>query len=142
FLEFHGNEAGLAQDRTFVEVIIADYGCENVEFEADMAARDRLWEARHKVLCANVHRQAGKHLIVTDVYVSTSHSAGSIKDARDAVDASGFTGGSYGHAGDGNCHISLLIDVDTEMEKATQLNEHIVDYALTRGGTCTGEHGV
>ena len=35
-----------------------------------------------------------------------------------------------------------MIDVDTEMEKATQLNEHIVDYALTRGGTCTGEHGV
>ena len=142
FLEFHGNEAGLAQDRTFVEDIIADYGCENLEFEADTAGRNRLWEARHKVLYAYVHGHPGKHLMITDVCVPTSAFAGAIKDARDAVDASGLTGGIAGHAGDGNYHIFLMIDVDTEMEKATQLNEHIVDYALTRGGTCTGEHGV
>lgn len=142
FLEFHGNEAGLAQDRTFVEDILRDFKCQHLEFEADTAGRNRLWEARHKVLYAYVHGHPGKRLMITDVCVPTSTFAGAIKDARDAVDASGLTGGIAGHAGDGNYHIFLMIDVETEMEKAIQLNEHIVDYALIQGGTCTGEHGV
>src|SRR5699024_8562167 len=130
FLEFHGNEAGLAQDRTFVEDILRDFKCQHLEFEADTAGRNRLWEARHKVLYAYVHGHPGKRLMITDVCVPTSTFAGAIKDARDAVDASGLTGGIAGHAGDGNYHIFLMIDVETEMEKAIQLNEHIVDYAL------------
>lgn len=142
FLEFHGNEAGLAQDKTFVEDILQDFHCQNLEFEADTAERNRLWEARHKVLYAYVHGHPGKRLMITDVCVPTSTFAGAIKDARDAVKASGLTGGIAGHAGDGNYHIFLMIDVETEMEKAIQLNEHIVDYALMQGGTCTGEHGV
>lgn len=29
-----------------------------------------------------------------------------------------------------------------EVKEAKRLNEEIVEYALTKGGTCTGEHGV
>ena len=29
-----------------------------------------------------------------------------------------------------------------EVKKADEINESIVQYALKRGGTCTGEHGV
>lgn len=37
-----------------------------------------------------------------------------------------------------------MIDTNDKQEinKAEQLNEQIVMYALARGGTCTGEHGV
>lgn len=37
-----------------------------------------------------------------------------------------------------------MIDTDNpvEMENAEEYNRYIVEYALKRGGSCTGEHGV
>lgn len=144
FLEFHGNEAGLEQDVDFTREIVNDYRCREMAFETDTAARNRLWEARHNAAYAYIHGNPGKKQMVTDVCLPISELAGAIKDAREAIEASGLVGGIVGHVGDGNYHILLMIDVNkaTDIEKANEVNERIVDYALTRGGTCTGEHGV
>src|SRR5699024_9398156 len=143
-MEFHGNEAGLKQDVAFMRDIVADYHCKAIAFETDTAGRNRLWEARHNVAYAYIHGHPGKKQMVTDVCVPISELAGAIKDARSAVKSSGLDGGIVGHVGDGNYHILLMVDVDNpaDIEKADAVNEHIVDYALARGGTCTGEHGV
>jgi D-lactate dehydrogenase (cytochrome) len=144
FMEFHGNEAGLKQDVAFMKEIVTDYQCKGIEFETDTAARNRLWEARHNTAYAFIHGYPGKKQMVTDVCLPISHLAGAIKDAREAVANSGLTGGIVGHVGDGNYHILLMIDVHNpeDIAAADKVNERIVDYALTRGGTCTGEHGV
>lgn len=144
FLEFHGNEAGLRQDVEFMKEIVTDINCQKIEFESDTAARNRLWESRHNAAYAYIHGHPGKKQMVTDVCLPISELAGAIKDAREAVEQSGLEGGIVGHVGDGNYHILLMIDVNnpSDIEKANIVNEHIVDYALARGGTCTGEHGV
>ncbi|GGB46815.1 2-hydroxy-acid oxidase [Lentibacillus populi] len=144
FLEFHGNEAGLKQDVEFTREIVFDRNCQDIEFETDTAGRNRLWEARHNAAYAYIHGHPGKKQMVTDVCVPISELAGAVKDARKAVEKSGLAGGIVGHVGDGNYHILLMIDVNDpkDIEKANVVNEQIVDYALTRGGTCTGEHGV
>ncbi|WP_077324700.1 FAD-binding oxidoreductase [Virgibacillus siamensis] len=144
FLEFHGNEAGLQQDVEFMKEIVMDMNCQEIEFESDTAARNRLWEARHNVAYAYIHGHPGKKQMVTDVCVPISELAGAVKDARAAVNESGLAGGIVGHVGDGNYHILLMIDVNdpNDIEKANKVNERIVEYALERGGTCTGEHGV
>ncbi|OZU87151.1 2-hydroxy-acid oxidase [Virgibacillus indicus] len=144
FLEFHGNEAGLEQDVGFTKEIVSDFNCKELTFETNTAARNRLWEARHNAAYAYIHGNPGKRQMVTDVCLPISELAGAIKDARAAVEASGLVGGIVGHVGDGNYHILLMIDVNnpSDIDKANQVNEHIVGYALARGGTCTGEHGV
>ncbi|MFD1040517.1 FAD-binding oxidoreductase [Virgibacillus byunsanensis] len=144
FLELHGNEAGLKHDVEFMNEIVNDMNCKEIEFESDTAARNRLWEARHNVAYAFIHGHPGRKQMVTDVCLPISELAGAIKDAREAVEESGLAGGIVGHVGDGNYHILLMIDVNQpeEIEKATKVNERIVNYALARGGTCTGEHGV
>lgn len=144
FLEFHGNEAGLQQDVAFTKEILHDHGCKELAFESDTAARNKLWEARHNAAYAYLHGNPGKKQMVTDVCLPISELAGAIKDAREAVETSGLTGGIVGHVGDGNYHILLMVDVDNleDIDKATKVNERIVAYALARGGTCTGEHGV
>ncbi|MFA1819814.1 FAD-binding oxidoreductase [Virgibacillus oceani] len=144
FLEFHGNEAGLQQDVEFTKEILNDHDCKELAFESDTAARNKLWEARHNAAYAYLHGNPGKKQMVTDVCLPISELAGAIKDAREAVESSELTGGIVGHVGDGNYHILLMVDVDNpkDIEKANQVNERIVKYALARGGTCTGEHGV
>ncbi|WP_431800444.1 FAD-binding oxidoreductase [Halobacillus andaensis] len=144
FLEFHGNEPGLRHDVTFTKEIVEDHNCEEIYFEEDNAARNRLWEARHNLAYAYIHGNPGKKLMVTDVCVPISELAGAIKHAREAIDHLNLDGGILGHVGDGNYHILLMLNMDDseEVNKAEQLNERIVGYALERGGTCTGEHGV
>jgi D-lactate dehydrogenase (cytochrome) len=46
--------------------------------------------------------------------------------------------------GDGNVHVALWVDPDDagELDRAAQLVDALVDDALARGGTCSGEHGI
>ena len=144
FMEFHGNEAGLQYDVDLAEKLAQENDCEEFLFETDSKARALLWDVRHSLAYAFVHKSPGKKMMVTDVVVPMSELGGAIHDARTAIDSIGLDGAVLGHVGDGNYHTIVMIDTNdaVEMEKAHQLNEHLVDYALSRGGSCTGEHGV
>lgn len=144
FLEFHGNEAGLKQDVEFMQEIVKGHSCEEVAFETDTAARNRLWEARHNLAYAYIHGYPGKKMMVTDVCLPISELAGAVGHARDNLMELGLPGGIVGHVGDGNFHALVMMDMANpeEVEKALEFNERIVLNALERGGTCTGEHGV
>lgn len=144
FLEFHGNEAGLKQDVEFMKEIVAEYNCEGIEFETDNAARNQLWDARHNIAYAYIHGNPGKKLMVTDVCLPISELAGAIEHAREALNTLALPGGIVGHVGDGNFHVLLMIDMNDadDIKRTNEFNEMIVMYALERGGTCTGEHGV
>ncbi|TWT05208.1 FAD-binding protein [Planococcus sp. CPCC 101016] len=144
FLEFHGNEAGLMQDVDFAKEILLDSGCSEFKFEQDSLARNLLWDARHNLAYAAMRANPGKKLMVTDVCLPISELAGGIEGAIKALPEYGLIGGIVGHVGDGNYHVLLMIDVEDaeEMARAEKFNQHIVEYALARGGSCTGEHGV
>lgn len=144
FLEFHGNEAGLAQDVEFTKEIMKDNGCFEIEFETDTAARHKLWDARHNLAYAFIHGYKGKKMMTTDVCVSISDLAEAVLFARAELEKINLPGGVLGHVGDGNFHALVMIDMQNaeEVEKAKNFNEALVNFALERGGTCTGEHGV
>lgn len=144
FMEFHGSEAALEYDVDFARKIAADNQCEDFLFETDSKARAQLWDARHNLAYAFVHKTPGKKMMVTDVVVPMSELGGAVLDARKAIDGIGLDGAVLGHVGDGNYHTIVMIDTNdpVEMEKAHQLNAHLVHYAHSRGGSCTGEHGV
>lgn len=144
FLEFHGNKAGLEADVAFTKDIMEGHGCDDFISETDNAARNQLWDARHNLAYAYIHDHVGKKMMLTDVAVPISELANAVLYAREELNKLDIPGGILGHVGDGNFHSILMIDMDNEEEiqKAHQFNENVVLYALARGGTCTGEHGV
>lgn len=144
FFEFHGNKSGLEEDIQLTKEIVNDHYCQDFIYESDQSKRNQLWEARHHVAYAFIHNYRGRKFMVTDVCLPISELAGAIRHAREALLTSGLPGGIVGHVGDGNYHINLMIDFDDpeEIERANQLNDQIVEYAIAREGTCTGEHGV
>lgn len=144
FLEFHGNEAGLQADVDFTKEIMEDFGAEQLLSETNNAARNQLWDARHNLAYAYVHDHVGKEMMLTDVAVPISELANAVTYARTELDKLQLPGGVLGHVGDGNFHSIIMVNMDKEEEvnKAKIFNEKVVLYALERGGTCTGEHGV
>jgi D-lactate dehydrogenase (cytochrome) len=144
FVEFQGNEAGLAQDIEFATELFNDCGCEEIQFEKDTAARNKLWEVRHGLAYAYIHSFPSKKMMGTDVCVPISQLAPAIDFARVEMDKIGLIGGISGHVGDGNFHVLLMVNMQNEAEVAAAItfNEQLVKFGIERGGTCTGEHGV
>jgi D-lactate dehydrogenase (cytochrome) len=67
-----------------------------------------------------------------------------LREARRTIEAHGLDGAILGHVGDGNYHAVFPVDPEDaeDLARAEEVNAEIVAYALARGGTCTGEHGV
>lgn len=144
FLEFHGNEAGLAADVEFATELLKDNGCLHIQFEQDERDRNQLWELRHNLAYTYIHSAPKKRLMTTDVVVPINSLPEAIENSRTKIESMGIEAGIVGHVGDGNYHVLLMVDMNdpADIERAKQLNEHIVQFALSLGGTCTGEHGV
>lgn len=144
FIEFHGNEAGLQSDVRVAKELAADEGCTDFDFESDLKAQTQLWAARHNLAYAFIHASPGKRLMSTDVCVPLTELTNAVENSRRILDEYGVDGGILGHIGDGNYHVVLMIDTNDpeDLQRAAAINARIVEYALARGGTCTGEHGV
>ncbi len=144
FLEFSGSEPGVEHDVAAARDASASEGCSSFEFEADEAAREKLWEARHDAALAIRDLYPGQGMMGTDVCVPISDLPGALRHARDTIASRGLDGAILGHVGDGNYHAVFPVDTNdrADRERAEEVNAEIVDYALRRGGTCTGEHGI
>ena len=144
FLEFSGTEAAVEGDVEQVRGILEDEGSTTFEFEADEAAREKLWEARHEAGIAIQNLHSDRRPMTTDVCVPISDLPDALRNARETIRSYGLDGAILGHVGDGNYHAVFPLDSSdpSELEKAEKVNAEIVGYALARGGTCTGEHGV
>jgi D-lactate dehydrogenase (cytochrome) len=144
FLEFHGTEAGVAEQVETVEEICGEHGGGDFRWTARTEDRDRLWAARHDAAYAAKALRPGCRVWPTDVCVPISRLTECIVETRDDLDASGLTAPIVGHVGDGNFHIAFVVDPDdaSEIAEAKRLNDRLIKRALAMDGTCTGEHGI
>ena len=80
----------------------------------------------------------------SDVCVPISRLAECVVATQQDAAASRFIAPIVGHVGDGNFHLSLMVDLndDDEVKRAQAMLERLVDRALAMDGTCTGEHGI
>lgn len=143
-LEFGGTEEGVAGDLEATRELCEGEGARAFEAERDPDARARLWEARHHVLFALLASAPGRVHKTTDVCVPISELPASVRHAREAVERQGLAAAVIAHAGDGNHHVLFMLDPadPAELAAADALNAEIVEDALARGGTSTGEHGI
>jgi D-lactate dehydrogenase (cytochrome) len=144
FVEAAGAEGTVASDLELVTAIAESEGALDVVAERDPTARTRLWAARHASAYATAAAAPGKRHRSTDICVPLSELAAAVSFARRELERRGLVAGLVGHAGDGNVHLSLMVDPDDadEVRRSDELIELLVEDALARGGTCTGEHGI
>ncbi|OYW08971.1 MAG: 2-hydroxy-acid oxidase, partial [Rhodospirillales bacterium 12-71-4] len=144
FLEFHGTEAGVAEQAGLVEAITSEHGGSGFRWETDPAARAKLWKARHDSYWAGVAWKPGHKALTTDVCVPISRLAEALVGAKQEARELGHTTCIVGHVGDGNFHQMILYNPadPNGLEGAWDMDRRVVARGLSLGGTCSGEHGI
>jgi len=144
FLEFHGTEAGTAEQSQLFGAIAEEMGGGPFTWETKEEDRQRLWQARHDAFWATKSLMPGKESFATDVCVPISRLAECVNETQADLKASGLYGPIVGHVGDGNFHVVLYCDrADAdEVKRVKGLYERLIRRAIAMEGTCTGEHGV
>lgn len=143
-MEFHGSEAGVAEQAAVVQAVAADHGGEAFEWATTPEARTRLWTARHHAYLSGLQMRPGCRAVTTDTCVPISRLAENINASIAEVEAAGLPYFIVGHVGDGNFHMAYLLDPARPEELATaeRLSAQMVARAIALEGTCTGEHGI
>jgi D-lactate dehydrogenase (cytochrome) len=143
-MEFHGSPAGVAEQAATVQDLAREHGGADFEWASTPEERTRLWTARHHAYFAALQMRPGCRSLSTDTCVPISHLAESINDSVAEAEAAGLPYWIVGHVGDGNFHLSYLLDPNDPTEAATaeKLSVQMVERAIRLGGTCTGEHGI
>jgi glycolate oxidase len=140
-IEVDGHPAQVEEDAQRVAALCKKFGAASIKVAADAAERDSVWEARRSALSALA--QIKPTLILEDATVPRSKIPHMVRAMQDISRQYGIEIGTFGHAGDGNLHPTILTDRRNrqEWEKVEAAIAAIFDRALELGGTLSGEHG-
>jgi len=124
------------------EIAKASQGCRGVTLAADVAAADALLYARRCSLPALARLSSLS--ILEDIAVPRKAMAEVVNRIAAIGKKHGLRIGTFGHAGDGNLHPTIVLDKDDprEVAAAEAALAEIFALPLEYGGTITGEHGV
>ncbi|MBO0903078.1 FAD-binding oxidoreductase [Jiella sonneratiae] len=144
FVEFHGSPASVAEQAETFGMIAAEHGGGALEASSRPEERSRLWKARHDMYWASIALRPGCRGIATDVCVPVSRLADCIDETQADLRDNRLVGPIIGHVGDGNFHVTLLLDMEDsrEIDAAEAFMARLAARAVAMDGTCTGEHGV
>ena len=143
-LEFHGTEASTKEQAEMVQALAAENGGGDFAWTSQAEERSRMWQARHDAAWAAKAAKPGWGMWATDVCVPISNLAECILETQKDIVANGLYAPIVGHVGDGNFHLTMMVDPNdpTYLPRAEGLNDRMIARAQNLGGTCTGEHGV
>jgi D-lactate dehydrogenase (cytochrome) len=144
FVEFHGSEMNVKEQSESFGEIAQDFGGGPFDWATRTEDRARLWQARHDAYWAGRALRPGAQAFATDVCVPISRLAECVAETQRDLAQSGLLAPILGHVGDGNFHVTLLVDMADagEVTRAQAVYERMIERALAMDGTCTGEHGV
>ncbi len=145
FLEFTGSsEVGLEEDLRLAREICESHGALGFESGVGREERNRLWEARHGAYESLQRANPGCDYLIADTSVPLSKYPGMVEHAKKVAASNNIKGYILGHAGDGNLHLVVAGDFQDKgfLRRLNRTYDEIVSYAISVGGTATGEHGV
>jgi D-lactate dehydrogenase len=141
-IEVDGPAAGIEASAAQVSAVALGSGCLRVDTATTDEEVERLWRTR-KALSPALRNVAPKK-INEDVVVPVSRIPALIGGLERLAAEFGVTIVNFGHAGNGNIHVNLLVDPDdpVQMAAATPCLDAVFDLVLSLEGSLSGEHGI
>ena len=113
-----------------------------MKVSASEKENEQLWVARRSAFGAVARMRPD--CLIEDATVPVSYLTSAIKKVIEAGERNNILIAVLAHAGDGNLHPLILFDQRNgdELARVEKAMDEIVDYALSVGGTLSGEHGI
>ena len=83
----------------------------------------------------------GNKKLNEDISVPRSMLPNALREIYKLGDKYGFKVPCFGHAGDGNIHVNVMIDI-SQLDEGHKCIEEIFQLVVDMGGTLSGEHGI
>lgn len=141
-IEVDGQRAGMDQAVAGVAAAASGDGLLELHAATGRQEIDALWTTR-KALSPALRNIAPKK-INEDVVVPVSRMGELVDGLQRLADRHRITIVNFGHAGNGNIHVNLLVDPDdpAQMAAAERCLQQVFELVLALDGTLSGEHGI
>lgn len=141
-IETDGHPAVVADEAAAMERIAREQGARSVQVAATAEEATKLASARRTAFSALA--RVAPTTILEDATVPRSELARMVAFCRETAEKYELRMGIFGHMGDGNLHPTFLTDERNpeEMHRVEAAMRDIFEFAVSLGGTITGEHGV
>ena len=141
-IEVDGDRELIEKQAQLIHDIIKPLGLIQFRLAADAAEAEQLWRVRRLVSPALKDVNPDKYN--EDIVVPRSKVPNVIRHIEGISQRYGIPIVNFGHAGDGNIHVNILVDKKQPgMEEiAHQAVRDVFHAVLNLGGTMSGEHGV
>lgn len=141
-LELDGQEASVRSELRAVEKTIRRCDPRFVRRAFGAAECETIWQLRREFSYAL--RDTGLQKLNEDVTVPRSHLEDLFLFTEKLQQESGFPIACFGHAGDGNIHVNVMVDEHQPgvEERCRSALDALFKQVLAWGGVITGEHGI
>ena len=115
-VEFHGTEQSVAEQASRFGDIAASHGGGAFASATKPEDRTKLWQARHDTYWSQLTLRPGARPFATDACVPISRLADCVEETLEDIKLSGLIAPIVGHVGDGNFHVTPLVDLENKAE--------------------------
>jgi glycolate oxidase len=140
-VDLDGQERSVQTDLEQLRQLVQSLGALNLETAYGEAECERLWDLRRGF--SESLKATGLKKLNQDVVVPRGRIVDLVEFAGQLQEQHGFPIACFGHAGDGNIHVNIMVGAPEETEQQANLVlDALFAQVLAWKGAITGEHGV
>ncbi len=141
-LEIDGSRSAVREQTERLHLLLNRTPNCTIRQAATESEREELWLARRSISPATF--QLSPHKISEDVVVPRTRIPELVHFTEELALELGLTILTFGHAGDGNIHVNIMLDRDQEEQrrKGEIARERLFRQVIHLSGTLSGEHGI
>jgi len=142
-VEIDGQPASVASELDSLQDLLAELGGIQIRRANNETECDQLWDLRRKF--SESLKATGLIKLNEDIVVPRGRLVDLVRFAHKLQKQSGFPIACFGHAGDGNIHVNVMVK-EPSPQRAQKKADYVLDalfkQVLDWGGAITGEHGI
>ncbi len=142
-VEIDGRQAAVNAELLELKRLLLDSSAIEVKKHLDANACEAVWHLRREFSYSL--RATGLTKLNEDIVVPRSQLVNLVDFAQKLAKDSGIPVACFGHAGDGNIHVNLMVENYADPERRAHAHaalDQLFQWVLAHRGAITGEHGV
>lgn len=141
-IELDGFDACVKYELNILKEILINANAANIIQAKDEDENENIWKARRSAFSALA--QLKPDIVTEDIVVPKAQIVNFAAKIQELAKKYNIITATMGHIGDGNIHPNFALDLEDKIEKENfeKLKDELFYYALSIGGTLSGEHGI